>query len=138
MARRLLLVLSALVLLVSPGCGGSGEDTAGASSGDRPVTPARLQIVAPAPGEVTGTQVPVELTLTGAREVTRTDGPITPDEGHVHIAVDGRVVAMSYVASHTLSGLSPGPHSVQVEFVAVDHQRFANRVVAAVLFTVGE
>ena len=32
--------------------------------------------------------------------------------------------------------LTPGQHSVQVDFVAVDHVPFRNRVTAAVLFTV--
>lgn len=36
----------------------------------------------------------------------------------------------------TEGGDTGGPHSVQAEFVATDHAPFANRVVAAVLFTV--
>jgi hypothetical protein len=43
---------------------------------------------------------------------------------------------MAYSTTQELKGLTPGPHSVQVEFVAIDHLPFRNRVVAAVLFTV--
>ena len=58
------------------------------------------------------------------------------DEGHVHIALDGAVVAMAYGDAQTLKGLTPGQHSLQVDFVAVDHVPFRNRVTAAVLFSV--
>jgi len=43
---------------------------------------------------------------------------------------------MAYSTTQELKGLTPGAHSVQVEFVAIDHLPFSNRVVAAVLFTV--
>lgn len=43
---------------------------------------------------------------------------------------------MAYGDTQTLKGLTPGQHSVQVDFVAVDHVPFKNRVTAAVLFTV--
>ena len=47
-----------------------------------------------------------------------------------------RVVAMAYNTTQKLKGLTFGPHSGQVEFVAIDHLPFRNRVIAAVLFTV--
>jgi hypothetical protein len=74
--------------------------------------------------------------LIGAKEVPQVDGPLKPDEGHIHISLDGAVVAMAYSDSQTLKALTPGQHSVQVDFVAVDHVPFKNRVTAAVLFTV--
>ena len=49
---------------------------------------------------------------------------------------DGTVVAMAYGDSQVLKGLTPGQHSVQVDFVATDHIPFLNRVTAGVLFTV--
>jgi hypothetical protein len=43
---------------------------------------------------------------------------------------------MAYGETQPLHGLRAGAHSLQAEFVATDHQPFANRVVAAVLFNV--
>jgi hypothetical protein len=68
--------------------------------------------------------------------VPQVTGPIKPDEGHIHVSLDGNVVAMAYGDSQTLKGISPGQHSVQVDFVATDHIPFLNRVTAGVLFTV--
>jgi hypothetical protein len=42
----------------------------------------------------------------------------------------------AYSTTQQLKGLTPVPHSVQVEFVAIDHLPFRNRVIAAVLFSV--
>jgi hypothetical protein len=42
---------------------------------------------------------------------------------------------MSYGTTQELKGLTPGPHSVHVGFVAIDHLPFRSRVVAAVLLT---
>ena len=50
--------------------------------------------------------------------------------------VDGTLVAMPLRLTEQLPKLSPGSHTVQAEFVASDHLPFANRVVAAVTFSV--
>jgi hypothetical protein len=44
---------------------------------------------------------------------------------------------MAYGLAPLVNGLTPGPHTLQSEFVANDHQPFGNRVIAAVLFKVG-
>lgn len=132
-----LAAVAGLAFVVGAGCGGGGDGgEPGGSGTQRPVTKARIEITEPTANQVTGPDVRVKVNLIGAREVPRTSGPLRPDEGHIHVSVDGAVVAMNFGDVHELKGLTPGPHSVQVEFVAVDHQRFANRVVAAVLFTV--
>ena len=71
-----------------------------------------------------------------AKEVDRQGTPIVPTEGHIHVSRDGNVVAMAYSDTQVLKGLTPGPHSVQVDYVATDHIPFSNRVTAAVLFSV--
>jgi len=78
----------------------------------------------------------VQVQLIGAKEVPQSGPPIKPDEGHIHVSLDGQIVAMAYGDSQTLKGLQPGQHSVQVDFVAADHIPFQNRVTAGVLFTV--
>ena len=127
--------LVALALVGFTGCGSDNKSSA-PKVPERPATDARIQIVAPTPNQETGPDVTVQVKLIGAKEVPQVSGAIKPDEGHIHVSLDGAVVAMAYGDSQTLKGLTPGQHSVQVDFVAVDHVPFKNRVTAAVLFTV--
>ncbi|GAC1316222.1 MAG: hypothetical protein NVSMB12_12760 [Acidimicrobiales bacterium] len=112
-----------------------GRSSGGAGS-SRPTTPARIQIVQPGPNDVSGANVHLVVDLIGAQVVAANAGPIRPDEGHIHVSLDGQLVSMAYGTTQDLPNTSPGPHSIQAEFVATDHQPFANRVVASVLFTV--
>ncbi|HEV7865525.1 MAG TPA: hypothetical protein VGR20_22700 [Acidimicrobiia bacterium] len=129
-------LLAGVLLLALTGCG-SGDGKSGASKVPlRPVTDARIQILAPTPNQETGPDVTVQVKLIGAKVVPQVAGPIKPDEGHIHVALDGTVVNMTYTDSQVLTGLTPGQHSVQVDFVATDHVPFLNRVTAGVLFTV--
>jgi hypothetical protein len=129
---RLALPLILASAITVTGCGGKSTKTV---TGKRPTTTAHLVILHPTPNEVTGTKVTLQLGLSGATVVQRTNGPLTPNEGHIHVSVDGQLVSMAYGTTQDLD-LKPGDHSVQAEFVATDHAPFANRVVAAVLFTV--
>lgn len=133
-ARRAALVAPLLLLALSA-CS-DDKKTSAPNGGERPLTQARVQIVSPTPNQETGPDVTVKVNLIGAREVPQVTGPLKPDEGHIHIALDNTVVAMAYGESQTLTGLTPGKHAIQVDFVAVDHVPFRNRVTAAVLFTV--
>jgi hypothetical protein len=123
------LLLAALVV----GCGG---DAGKGSSGSRPSTTARLAIVAPTANEVTSSDITVKLELQGAKVVDRTSGKLSATEGHIHLSLDGQLVSMAFGTSQDLHSITPGQHTLQAEFVAVDHQPFANRVVAAVIFQV--
>jgi hypothetical protein len=125
-----------VVLLIGLTACGSDKKPTTPSAQERPTTNARIQIVSPTPNQETGPDVTVQVKLIGAKEVPQVDGPLKPDEGHIHISLDGAVVAMAYGDSQTLKALTPGQHSVQVDFVAIDHVPFKNRVTAAVLFTV--
>jgi hypothetical protein len=51
--------------------------------------------------------------------------------------VDGKLIVMAYTDHTELTGLTPGPHTLQAAWVATDHLPFRNPVVAAVLFQVG-
>jgi hypothetical protein len=127
-------VLVSLLPLALAGC--SKDKSAGPKAAARPATNARIQILQPTPNQETGPDVTVQVQLIGAKEVPQSGPPIKPDEGHIHVSLDGQIVAMAYGDTQTLKGLQPGPHSVQVDFVAADHIPFANRVTAGVLFTV--
>jgi hypothetical protein len=130
--RRSVVFVAALVLgaLVLFGCGGS--------SPGRPSTPARLRIVNPAPNAVSGQDVTVRVELERAHIVpaSQVGGKPRADRGHVHVSLDGQIVAMAYGTDQVLPGVAPGRHTLQAEFVATDHLPFANRVVTAVTFTV--
>ena len=136
MRRAVVRVSFLLPLLVGLTACGSDNKSSAPSVPERPATSARIQIVSPTPNQETGPDVTVQVKLIGAKEVPQVSGPLKPDEGHIHVSLDGAVVAMAYGDTQTLKGLSPGQHSVQVDFVAVDHLPFKNRVTAAVLFTV--
>jgi len=125
-------VLAVAVTLT--GCGGGKSPST--ASGSRPATSARLQILEPTPNESTGPDLVLKLNLIGARVVQPSVGKLRPDEGHIHVSLDGTLVSMTYGTSQDLHALKPGPHTIQAEFVATDHIPFKNRVVAAVLFAV--
>jgi hypothetical protein len=129
-------VLVVVALVGLSGCGSDKKSSAPGGTSSRPATDARIQILAPTPNQETGPDVTVQVKLIGAKEVPAVTGTVKPDEGHIHVSLDGAVVAMAYGDTQTLKGLTPGQHSVQVDFVAVDHLPFRNRVTAAVLFTV--
>jgi hypothetical protein len=126
-------VLMLLIGSILTACSGGSSGPAA-----RPTTHATLQIVSPAPNAQTGAEVDLRMHLTGARVVPGTEvgGRLRGDRGHIHVSVDGQLVAMPYSLDQTIPGLSPGSHTIQAEFVATDHLAFANRVLAAVTFTV--
>jgi len=107
-------------------------------AGARPSSSARLQILSPGPGEAfhgDPASVPVRLRLIGGKIVSVTSTRLVPDEGHIHLFLDGALVSMSYSLAKDLQ-VSPGIHRLQVEFVAVDHAPFNPRVQASVEFQV--
>ena len=137
--RRPAVIRAGLVaaILILAGCGGGGDSSDSGGGGEsRPRTDVRIQIVQPAANQVTGPEPTLEMNLIGGSVVERTTGPLTPTEGHIHVTVDGQLVSMAYGTNQKLGPLAPGQHTVQAEYVATDHAPFANRVVAASIFTV--
>jgi hypothetical protein len=137
-----LTVVAAVVSAASCSSSSSGEPSSPASTANsqsgRPATTATLEITAPAPNADTGTSVEVTMRLTHAHldAPTQVGGQLHPDRGHIHLSVDGGLVAMPLRLAERLPPLTPGPHTLEAEFVASDHLPFANRVVAAVTFRV--
>jgi hypothetical protein len=137
--RLALIVATAFVLAAcgSSDDGGSGATGATAPSSDRPSSTAKLAIVAPKVGEVVhGSSVHLRVNLQGARIVPATTTNIVPDEGHLHVLLDDTLISMTQGTEQTIRNITPGPHRIQVEFVASDHAPFAPRVVAVVPFEV--
>jgi hypothetical protein len=98
---------------------------------------ATVSIVEPTNGgTVVGDRVHVVLNLTGARIVTETTTTIRPDEGHVHLYLNGQVVSMNYGLEQDLP-VTPGTHVLRAEFVAADHAPYNPRVESGdIVFTV--
>jgi hypothetical protein len=135
--QRSLLALVLALVVTGAGCGGSGSSSSTTTTAvKRPATTATIQIVTPAPNQVSPPDVVLKIQLTGGRVVQRTTGALTPDEGHVHVTHDGKLVSMAYETEQVLPGVAPGQHAIEAEFVAVDHAPFTNRPKSAVLFEV--
>src|SRR5215213_6409837 len=131
-----------VALLVTVGLaavlGACSSASSSSSTSARPTTPARLRILAPAPGAVVGPRPTLRLELTGARLATAavSGADLLTDEGFVHVYVDNKLVSVLYGLTQKLPMLDAGTHSLRVEFVAADHAPFANQVVAATQFKV--
>jgi hypothetical protein len=124
------LLVAALLLA---GCGPRAQSPA---TQVRPRSTATLRIVTPVPGDVvTSRTLHVRLQLTGATITPETSTHLTPDRGHIHLILDGRVVSMSFGVEQDVQ-VTPGDHLLQAEFVATDHFPFNPRVVTSATFTV--
>jgi hypothetical protein len=128
MIRRLTTVVAVGILAVFAACSSGGTS--------RPRTNAQLQIVNPAANATTGPNLDLHFSLEGATVAPPTTLKLAPSEGHIHVSIDGKLISMSYGLAQPVNNLAPGTHTLQAEFVANDHQPFANRVLAAVVFSV--
>jgi hypothetical protein len=134
------LALAALAVVLLGACssgGGSTATPAPTTLAARPSSTAKLTILNPRNGQTISRQASqVRLDLAGAKIVSHTTTRIRPDQGHIHLLVDGKLVAMNYGLNERLPALTPGQHLVQVEFVAADHAPFVPRVLTQAAFTV--
>lgn len=131
--------LAAVLLASLIGLTGCGSDQGGATPtpAARPSSTAQLEILAPQQGEVVqGDEFTVQLRLAGARVISETTTRLAPDEGHIHLTLDGHLVNLLGGLEERLTGLSQGQHVLQVEFVAADHGPFSPRVIQVVTFSV--
>lgn len=136
--------VAAVAVLMAVSCGGSAGDESGSPPADgspapveRPASSGELTIVSPENGErVRGDTARLEVDLEGAEIVDQTSTDLRPDQGHLHVVLDGSLVSMTSGTTQTLADLTPGDHLLQVEFVANDHAPFDPRVLAAVSFEV--
>ena len=134
-----LLVAAAIVPPAVLGPTTPPADPAAAAPTRQPLaSSASIEVVAPADGTaVTGDELEVVMELQGGRVVEGASTHLAPDEGHIHVSVDGEVVSMTYgtVQVLDLRTLEPGTHTLEAEFVAADHAPFSPRVLSSVSFT---
>jgi hypothetical protein len=138
------LIAAGLVLAACGGSGGARGDASGptasgptATAEDRPSSTAKLSIVEPKVDQVVhGSSVDLKVRLKDAKLVPASTTHIVPDEGHLHVLLDDQLISMTEGLDQTIPDVTPGPHRIQVEFVASDHAPFEPRVVAVVAFEV--
>ncbi|HEX2179904.1 MAG TPA: hypothetical protein VHL54_10385 [Actinomycetota bacterium] len=105
---------------------------------ERPASEADITIVSPSEDAVLPSgEVELELELEGGEIASLSTVENRPDEGHLHITVDGRLASMTGSEDQTIQ-VEPGEHDLEVEYVANDHAPFCKRVVDRVRFTVEE
>ena len=103
----------------------------------RPTSTARLEITSPSPGDAIAggsADVEVSLRLIGGTIVPLTTTRIAPNQGHIHVYLDGHLLAMTGLDATIIA--TPGQHTLRAEFVAADHGPFRPPVTASVTFTV--
>jgi hypothetical protein len=103
----------------------------------RPSATARLEIESPHAGAViTGDPASVDVTLRliGGTIVPATTTNLVPNQGHIHVYLDDRLLVMTGLEATIIA--SPGSHTLRAEFVASDHGPFEPPVTASVTFTV--
>ena len=75
------------------------------------------------------------VTLEGGQVVPFSSLRLEPNEGHIHLFLDGALVSMSTGLTADLLA-RPGTHRLVAEFVAVDHGSFDPPVTATTTFSV--
>lgn len=126
--RRLIKALClGLLMLLLAACGGSEEEPAA----ERIASSAKMAIVEPAQGaQITGNKLRVVISLEGGKIIPQATKDIKPNEGHIHLNLDGKLSTMTYGLDQEIE-VTPGRHILQAEFVAGDHAPFKPRIIAA-------
>lgn len=116
--------------------GGQSDQNAQPTAPSRPRSTAKLSILMPEPGTtISGGSVEVHLDLEGGRITEQVSTNLQPDEGHIHLKLDGRTITLLGGLEEVIPNVALGPHILEAEFVAADHGPFDPRVLATVTFT---
>jgi hypothetical protein len=133
----MIVVAVVLAACTSSGSGADPGSTTPATTGPRPASPAVVKILEPKNGAAEpASGATLQVSLTGAKLTSVTSQDISPTEGHLHVSVDDRLISMTSGLTQTLPDLTPGRHTIRVEFVAADHLPFDPRVVTEAFFEV--
>jgi hypothetical protein len=137
--KRIFAMTSAALLAVLVACGGGAgaKPSNSPSTTTRPASTGKVTLLSPTPNQVVhGTVLHVKLQLTGAHLVPVASAHITPDAGHIHVSIDGKIKSLLAGLNYDATGLTPGLHLLTIEFVAADHGPFNPRVIVRETFTV--
>jgi len=131
--RRLVPVLLAMSLAIVACNSKPNPKPTPTSSTSRIRSTGVLKILSPTDGEQVPTSgVVVKISLTGAKLVAAGTRANRPDEGHVHLRVDGVTITLFGGLEVPTGKLTPGGHLIEVEFAASDHTPFEPRVIESV------
>lgn len=133
--RMAAVVASAAIVLSACSSASPGPTPSSVAPGARPSSTASLSIVTPTPGDTIHGPVEVKLDLTGATLTKVVSTNLKPNEGHVHLRLDGRTITLLGSLDESIPDVALGPHLLEAEFVASDHGPFNPRVIARVTFT---
>lgn len=138
MRRKMIATVAFGLVACGGGSGTNPSPTPSApTTASRPSSTATIKILVPEKGATFAeNDVPVRLELTGGKIVPQVSNKLTPNEGHVHLKLDGVTITILGTLHETLEDVSAGPHLLEVEFVAVDHGKFNPPVTDTTTFTV--
>jgi hypothetical protein len=129
------LALAVTLALAACTSGGSSPTSTSPPPSPRPSTTAQLAIISPTNSEVIkGTTVHLVVSLKDAKIVPLGSTTLVPNEGHLHVILDGTLVTMIAKLHQPLYNVPPGRHLLTVEFVANDHAPFDPQVIKGVAF----
>ena len=100
---------------------------------------ATLRILLPTPGQVVHRPtLDLAVDLKGGKIIQLASTKLKPDEGHLHVSIDGSLVSMTFGVAQQVDirGLKTGEHTLEAEYVAADHGPFVPRVRQSVTFKV--
>lgn len=119
------------VALLATLLGACSESPQDAPQAKRIASTAKMSIIEPAQGaQITGPKMRVTISLEGGKIIPEATKDIKPDEGHMHLSLDGQLATMTYGLDQEID-VSPGRHVLQAEYVAGDHAPFNPRIIQA-------
>jgi len=137
---RRLAAAGVVAVMALAGCGPSAATSPPTNSQtvlQRPASTAILTILSPTNGQVVhGSSVVLRLSLQHAHIVPATTSHVVPDEGHIHVLVNQKLVSMTFGLTQVVPGLPSGQVVLHVEFVASDHAPFDPQVFTDVVIEV--
>jgi hypothetical protein len=130
-----------VVLMLGAIALGAGAFAVGGSQGRTGTVSApdvTVEIVSPADGDDVPASRPIELEVSiEGGELTSDPQATDPTRGHLHVFVDGELIAMPATSTPEVE-LEPGDHDIAVEFTGADHRSFSPKIIDEVTVAAGE
>jgi hypothetical protein len=121
-----------VVLMLGAMALGAGAFAVGGSQGTSGTVPAPdvgVEIESPADGDEVPAGRPFELEVSiEGGELTGDPQATDPTKGHLHVFVDGELIAMPATPTPEVE-LEAGEHDIAVEFTGADHRSFSPKII---------